>query len=86
MWNIIVWIVIGGLAGWVASMIMKTDAQQGAVGNIVVGIVGALIGGFVVRFLGGQGQITGINPVSFLIALLGSVILLFILKAVRGRR
>lgn len=86
MWNIIVWLVIGGLAGWVASIIMKTDAQQGMVGNIVVGIVGALIGGFVVNLLGGRGDITGINPISFLIALLGSVILLFIIQLIRGRR
>ena len=83
MWNLIVWIVIGALAGWIASKIMKTDAQQGGLANVIVGVVGALIGGFVVRLFGGEGAITGINPMSFLIALLGSVILLFIIKKIK---
>lgn len=84
-WNLIVWLIIGGLAGWVASLIMKTDKEQGMVGNIAVGVVGAFIGGFIVSLLGGQGKITGLNPISFLIALLGSVIFIAILRAIRGR-
>ena len=76
------WIVIGGLAGWVASKFMGTDQSQGLLANIIVGVVGAFIGGFVVNMLGGQG-LTGFSVWSFVVALLGSVILLWILKMVR---
>ena len=81
--GIIGWIVLGGLAGWVASMIMGNNAQQGLVGNIVVGIIGALIGGFIVEMFGGAG-ITGFNFWSFAVALLGAVIALWVMKMVRG--
>ena len=69
--SIIVWIIIGGLAGWVAGMIMKTDG--GLVKNIVVGIVGALIGGFIMSFFGAAG-FTGFNIWSFVVALIGSIV------------
>jgi uncharacterized membrane protein YeaQ/YmgE (transglycosylase-associated protein family) len=85
LWSILVWIVIGGLAGWVASMIVGTNRSQGLLGNIVVGIVGALVGGFIIGLFGGAG-FTGFNLWSFLVALLGAVILLFIWKAITGRR
>ncbi|HEX6415915.1 MAG TPA: GlsB/YeaQ/YmgE family stress response membrane protein [Candidatus Saccharimonadales bacterium] len=81
--GIIGWIVLGGLAGWVASMIMGNNAQQGLLGNIVVGIIGALIGGFLVGALGGEG-ITGFNLWSFLVALLGAVIALWLMRMMRG--
>jgi len=81
--GIIAWIVLGGIAGWLASIIMRTDAQQGIFGNIIVGIVGALIGGFVVSLFG-QTPVNGFNLYSLLVALLGSVILLWIVRAVRG--
>lgn len=81
--GIIAWIVLGGIAGWIASIIMRTDAQQGIFGNVIVGIVGALIGGFVVSLFG-QTPVNGFNLYSLLVALLGSVILLWIVKAVRG--
>ena len=80
--DIILWIIFGALVGWVASMIMGTDAEQGALMNIVVGVIGAVIGGFVMRFLG-QGDVTGFNLYSFLVALLGAVILIAIVKAFR---
>lgn len=76
------WIVLGGLAGWIASKIMKTDQKQGLIANIVIGIVGAFIGGFVINALGGQ-AITGFNPWSFLVALIGAVILIWLLKLIR---
>jgi len=76
------WIILGGLAGWVASMVMKTDKSMGVFANIIVGIVGALIGGFIVSLVGGEG-VTGFNVWSFLVALLGSIILLAIVKAAR---
>jgi len=82
--DILLWIVFGALAGWIASMIMKTDGDMGAVGNIVVGIVGAFIGGFVVRFFTGM-DTQGFNIVSLIVAVIGSVILLAIVKAMSGR-
>lgn len=79
------WIIIGGLAGWIGSKIMKTDAQQGIILNIVVGVIGALLGGFLLGALGVD--IDGAGVIfSFLTALLGSCVLLFIVKAVTGRR
>ncbi len=81
--NIIGWIILGGLAGWVASKIMGNDAQQGLLGNIVVGIIGALIGGFIVEMFGGAG-VTGFNIWSFAVALLGSVIALWVVKMFKG--
>lgn len=80
--NIIVWIIFGALAGWIASIIMKTNAEQGAIANIIVGIIGAVIGGFVFSFFGGE-DITGFNSYSLGVAIVGSVILLAILKSVR---
>jgi uncharacterized membrane protein YeaQ/YmgE (transglycosylase-associated protein family) len=77
--NVLLWILFGALAGWIASLIMKTDEEQGAVGNIVVGIIGALIGGFVSRLFGGAG-ITGFNATSLLLAILGASLLLFIVR------
>lgn len=81
--GILLWIVFGALAGWIASLIMKTDSQQGTLANIGIGIVGALIGGFLMSFLGGSG-VTGFNLYSLLVAVLGAVILIAILKAIRG--
>lgn len=77
--GIIVWLVMGGLVGWIASMIMGTNAQQGIILNIVVGIVGALIGGWLIGPLIGAGSINdGITFMSFIVSLIGAVILLAI--------
>lgn len=80
--NIILWLVFGGLAGWIASKIMNTDAEQGIIANVIVGIVGAVIGGFVFNALGGD-DVSGFNIYSLVVAIVGSVILLAILKAFR---
>ena len=80
--GIILWIILGALAGWAASLIMKTDAEQGAIGNIIVGIVGAVLGGWIMSMIGQTG-VTGFNIYSFLVALLGAVVLLGIVKAFR---
>lgn len=77
------WIIVGALAGWIASMIMKTDASMGALANIVVGIIGALIGGWVVGLFGINVMDGALRIESTLTAILGSVILLAIVKAVR---
>ncbi|MFA7285550.1 MAG: GlsB/YeaQ/YmgE family stress response membrane protein [Candidatus Paceibacterota bacterium] len=81
--GIILWIIFGGLVGWVASLIMNTDAEQGVLLNIVVGIVGASLGGFIVDGIGGTG-VNGFSLYSFLVALLGAVVLIFLVKAVRS--
>ncbi len=78
--EIIVWIVLGAIAGWIASLIAGTDAQQGAVGNVVVGIVGALLGGFVMSLFG-QGGVSGFNLYSLMVAVLGSVLVLYIYRS-----
>ena len=82
--NIILWIVFGALAGWIASLIMGTNRQQGCLIDIVVGIVGAFLGGFVFSLFGGQG-VTGFNIWSLVVAVIGAIILLAIVKAVRRR-
>lgn len=84
MW-IIGWIVLGGLAGWVASMIAGTNASQGLLGNIVVGIIGGLLGGFILNLFGVDG-VTGFNLWSFIVALLGAIIALWIWKMISGRK
>ena len=78
------WIVLGGLAGWLASMIAGTNARQGLLGNIIAGIIGGVVGGWVFGLFGSAG-VTGFNPWSFFVALVGAVIVLFIWKAISGR-
>lgn len=79
------WIVLGGLAGWIASKFVGTDKEQGIIGNIVAGIVGAFVGGWIFNLLGGSG-VSGFNIWSFLVAVVGAVIVLAIWKAITGRR
>lgn len=83
--SLIILLVVGGLIGWVASMIMNTDAQQGIFLNIVVGIVGALLAGFLVTPLLGGAPITsgGFSLQSILVSLVGSVLLLAIVNLFR---
>ncbi|HEU5242214.1 MAG TPA: GlsB/YeaQ/YmgE family stress response membrane protein [Ornithinibacter sp.] len=81
--GIIGWIIIGGLAGWIASKIMNTDDQQGIILDIVVGIVGAHLGGFLLGLVGLDG--TSGLIMSFLTALVGACLLLFVVKAVTKR-
>jgi len=83
--GIIGWIILGGLAGWVASMIAGNNAKQGLFGNIVVGIIGGLLGGFIVGLFGVDG-VTGFNLWSFAVALLGAVVALWIWKMISGRQ
>ena len=86
--NFIIWLIVGGLIGWVASMIMKTDAQQGAILNVVVGIVGAFLGGWLISPLVG---VPTINQDAFsigalLVSLVGAIILLAIVNFFRRGR
>jgi len=80
MFGFIVWLVVGGLVGWIASMIMRTDAQQGVLLNVVVGIVGAFLGGLIFN----RGDINdAITLTSFLVSLVGAVILLGVINLFR---
>ena len=83
--GIISWIIIGALAGWLASMITGNNDKTGAGKNILVGIAGAFIGGFVMNLIGGTG-ITGFNVWSLVVAIIGSVILLLIINAFSNRK
>ena len=85
--NLIIWLVIGGVVGWLASIIMKRDGQQGILMNIVVGIVGALLAGWLISPLVGVGTINGgLSIGTFLVSLLGAVVLLAIVNLfTRGR-
>jgi uncharacterized membrane protein YeaQ/YmgE (transglycosylase-associated protein family) len=79
--GLIIWLIIGGVIGWLASIIMRTDGQQGIILNVIVGIIGAFIGGLV--FSGGSINNSGLTITSFLVSLLGAVVLLAIVNLVR---
>ncbi|HHV50444.1 MAG TPA: GlsB/YeaQ/YmgE family stress response membrane protein [Clostridiales bacterium] len=82
--GIIGWLIIGALAGWIASKITGNDKQMGAGKNILVGIIGGFIGGFAMNLIGGYG-ITGFNIWSLFVATLGAVILLLIINAIKKK-
>lgn len=83
--DFLLWIIFGALVGWVASIFMKTDEEQGALMNIVVGIVGAALGGFLMSIFGQPG-VTGFNFYSLFVALLGAIILLWVYRAFTHRK
>lgn len=80
--GIILWIIFGAIAGWIASLIMKTDPEQGVFLNIVVGVIGAVIGGWLMNSIG-ERSVTGFDLYSFLVAILGAVILIAVVKVLR---
>jgi uncharacterized membrane protein YeaQ/YmgE (transglycosylase-associated protein family) len=84
--NIIIWLVVGGLIGWVASILMGTDGRQGVVLNVVVGIVGAVLGGWLLSGVFGAGSINqgDFSVAGLMVSLLGAIILLFLVRLVRG--
>lgn len=79
--SILAWIVIGGVAGWLASLLMNTDGSQGILLNIVIGIVGAFLGGFLFSLVGAA-PVTGFNIYSLLVSTLGAVALIWLYKMV----
>ena len=83
--GLISWIVLGGIAGWLASIITKRNDQMGCITNIIAGIVGAAVGGWVFSLFGGQG-ITGFNLPSLLVAFVGAVIVLAVVNLIFGRK
>ncbi len=83
--NIIIWLIVGGVIGWLASIVMKTDGQQGLILNVVVGIVGAMVGGWLISPLVGAGTINQDNfslP-AMLVSFVGAAILLAVVNLVR---
>jgi len=83
--NILGWIILGGLAGWIASKFVGTDKGQGILGNILAGVIGGVVGGWLFDMVGGTG-VTGFNIWSFFVAVVGAVIVLMIWKAISGRK
>jgi uncharacterized membrane protein YeaQ/YmgE (transglycosylase-associated protein family) len=86
--NILLWLVIGGVIGWLASLVMRTDGQQGILLNIVVGVVGALLGGWLISPMVGAGTINSgdLSLASLGVSFLGAVILLAIVNLFRRGR
>lgn len=80
--NILVWLIFGALAGWIASIIMGKNRKMGAIANIIVGIIGAFLGGWLFSFFGAQG-VTGFNLQSLFVAVVGAVVLIFVVGLVR---
>jgi uncharacterized membrane protein YeaQ/YmgE (transglycosylase-associated protein family) len=80
--SILVWIIFGALAGWIASILAGTNAQQGAFANIAVGIIGAFVGGLLMQMIGRDG-VNGFNMYSIIVAVIGAVVLLLLYRAVR---
>lgn len=80
--SIIIWIVVGAIAGWLAGLIVNKESGL-SVRDIIVGIVGAFLGGFLYNQFGGAGAVTGINFPSILVALVGAVVLLLIIRLFR---
>lgn len=75
--GILAWIIVGLIAGWLASIVMGTNARQGWMTDIVLGIIGAFVGGFLMNLFGAQG-VTGLNLYSILVAALGAIVLIWI--------
>jgi uncharacterized membrane protein YeaQ/YmgE (transglycosylase-associated protein family) len=84
--GLVAWLIFGAIAGWIASMIAGTNERQGCLLNIIVGIVGAFLGGFLYSLLTGRQLDFGFDVTSFIVAIVGAVILLFIVTGARRRR
>lgn len=82
--GIILWIVFGALAGWIASIVMKTDSGQGTLSDIVMGIVGAVVGGFIMNLLG-QSGVTGFNLYSLAVAVIGALVVIYVGRMIKNR-
>ena len=83
--SILAWIIVGLIAGWLAKMVVPGEGPGGVLGDLIIGIIGAIIGGWVFNYFGHAGA-TGINIPSIIVAFIGSIILLLIMRAVTGRR
>ena len=82
--GIVLWIIFGALAGWIASVIMKTDSNQGTIRDIIMGVIGAVVGGFLMGLIG-QSGVTGFNLYSLAVAVIGAVVVIYISRMMRNR-
>jgi len=82
--TIIAWIIVGAIAGWLASVVMGTRRGQSLLEDIIVGIIGGVIGGVIMGALNLEWEVSGLNLASVIVAFIGAVILLYIIKLVRG--
>ena len=83
--GLISWIIVGALSGWIASIFTGNNAEMGAGKNILAGIIGAMIGGFIMNLLGGSG-VTGFNIWSIFVSVVGAIILLSVINWIRRKR
>jgi uncharacterized membrane protein YeaQ/YmgE (transglycosylase-associated protein family) len=83
--NIILWLILGALSGWIASLLMKTDTNQNTLMDIVLGIVGAFVGGFIMNMFGESG-VTGFNIYSLIVSVVGAVVVIFAGRMLSGNR
>jgi uncharacterized membrane protein YeaQ/YmgE (transglycosylase-associated protein family) len=83
--GIIAWLVIGALAGWIAGMVVKGDEGYGVIGTIIAGILGAILGAFILGAMTGGDWLTGINISTLIAAIVGAIIVVFVWKAVARR-
>jgi len=81
--TVLIWIIIGALAGWLASVVMRTNRSQGLMGDILIGILGGLIGGVVLSLIGVGGGVSGLNLASLFTAFIGALLLLAIPRVLR---
>lgn len=82
--NIILWIIFGALAGWTASVVMKTDSNQGTLSDIIMGVIGAMVGGFIMNLIG-QSGVTGFNLYSLAVAVIGAVVIIYVGRMLRSK-
>ncbi|OGF90776.1 hypothetical protein A3D05_03765 [Candidatus Gottesmanbacteria bacterium RIFCSPHIGHO2_02_FULL_40_24] len=80
--GIILWIIFGAIAGWIASVIMKTNSSQGTMKDIIMGIVGAVVGGYLMGLVGQPG-VTGFTPYSLGVAVIGAIVVIYIGRMLR---
>jgi uncharacterized membrane protein YeaQ/YmgE (transglycosylase-associated protein family) len=84
--TLVVWVVVGAIAGWLASIVMRTNGRQGLLQDIVVGVIGGVIGGFLFNALGVGGMVTGFNVTSIFVAFIGGIVLLVLVRLLTGRQ
>lgn len=82
--GILLWIIFGALAGWIASIVMKTDHRQGTVSDIIMGIIGSIVGGLIMNQLG-QSGVNGFNLYSLAVAVIGAIIVIYIGRMIKNR-
>lgn len=81
--NILLWIILGALSGWIASVVMKINGSQGLLMDIIMGVIGAVVGGFVLNLIGQPG-VTGFNLYSFIVSIFGAILVIWLGRIVRG--